>query len=76
MKFMENLPDAELRWIDECGHVPHLEQAKQTASIIKEFLENESLVTSESTSAPDFTVVGAIAAAGLAGAAATMVASF
>jgi pimeloyl-ACP methyl ester carboxylesterase len=25
-KFVETLPSAELMWIEECGHVPHLEQ--------------------------------------------------
>ena len=25
-KFIETLPNAELKWIEECGHVPHLEK--------------------------------------------------
>ncbi|KAI2497686.1 Serine aminopeptidase [Fragilaria crotonensis] len=37
-KFVEELPNAELRWIEECGHVPHLEQPDQTADAIQEFL--------------------------------------
>lgn len=37
-KFMRELPDAELRWIEECGHVPHIEKAEETASLIHEFL--------------------------------------
>jgi len=72
--FMENLPDAELRWIEECGHVPHLEQSKTTAAIIKEFLESEELVTP--TKSSEFSVTGALAAAGLAGAVATLAGSF
>ena len=37
-KFVEELPNAQLRWIEECGHVPHLEQPDQTADEIEEFL--------------------------------------
>jgi pimeloyl-ACP methyl ester carboxylesterase len=38
-KFVESLPDSDLRWVEECGHVPHLEQPDETASLIREFLE-------------------------------------
>lgn len=38
-KFIETLPDAELRWVEECGHVPHLEKPEETAALIREFLE-------------------------------------
>lgn len=37
-KFVEQLPNAQLRWIEECGHVPHLEQPDLTAYEIQEFL--------------------------------------
>jgi len=39
-KFMETLPneDNELHWIEECGHVPHLEQPQVTADVIYEFM--------------------------------------
>jgi pimeloyl-ACP methyl ester carboxylesterase len=37
-KFVETLPNAELRWIEECGHVPHLEKPDETADAIAEFL--------------------------------------
>lgn len=40
-KFLEVLPDAELAWIDECGHVPALEQPDALVSAIKEFLDKE-----------------------------------
>uniref|UniRef100_A0A7S2UEY2 AB hydrolase-1 domain-containing protein n=1 Tax=Attheya septentrionalis TaxID=420275 RepID=A0A7S2UEY2_9STRA len=40
-KFVETLPDAELRWIEECGHVPHLEQPEETAQVIASFLRSE-----------------------------------
>jgi pimeloyl-ACP methyl ester carboxylesterase len=38
-KFVETLPDGELRWIEECGHVPHLEKPEETAALIREFLD-------------------------------------
>lgn len=41
-KFMEALPDARLVWIEECGHVPHLEQPQQTSASISEFLQSLS----------------------------------
>ena len=39
--FLDTLPigaKAELNWIEECGHVPHLEQPIETANIITKFL--------------------------------------
>lgn len=40
-KFMETLPNPsnELVWIEECGHVPHLEQPLKTAQVISQFLD-------------------------------------
>lgn len=38
MKFVESLPNASLQWVEECGHVPHLEQPEQTAQVIRNFL--------------------------------------
>lgn len=40
-KFLNTLPDAELKWIEECGHVPHLEQSEQTANEIANFLMSD-----------------------------------
>ena len=40
-KFIETLPNAELTWVEECGHVPHLEQPDVTANIILEFLSTK-----------------------------------
>ena len=38
-KFVELLPKCkELKWIENCGHVPHLEQPKETATAILKFL--------------------------------------
>jgi len=42
-KFVEELPDAELKWIEECGHVPHLEQPEETASTIVSFMTSEKV---------------------------------
>ena len=41
-KFMEALPDARLVWIENCGHVPHLEQPEQTSASISEFVQSLS----------------------------------
>lgn len=37
-RFTEILPHATLCWLDQCGHVPHLEQPKATAQAIQAFL--------------------------------------
>jgi pimeloyl-ACP methyl ester carboxylesterase len=39
-KFMQALPDARLEWIEECGHVPHLEQPVATTDAIVSFLQS------------------------------------
>ena len=70
-KFVDTMPSAELRWIEECGHVPHLEQPEQTAEEIASFLLSDKFVqdgpTSEGNSsvlvAGGFAVVGAAATA-------------
>jgi pimeloyl-ACP methyl ester carboxylesterase len=36
-KFQQGLPNSQLQWIDNCGHVPHLEQAQMTAQLILDF---------------------------------------
>jgi hypothetical protein len=38
---VETLPNARLEWIEECGHVPHLEQPDLTASAISNFLASD-----------------------------------
>ena len=40
-KFVDTLPNAELQWIEECGHVPHLEQPDVTAEAIESFLASK-----------------------------------
>lgn len=42
-KFIDEMPRAQLQWISECGHVPHLEQPELTAQYITEFLQSEPL---------------------------------
>ncbi|MEL6553287.1 MAG: alpha/beta fold hydrolase [Cyanobacteria bacterium J06621_11] len=37
-RFEDVLPQGKLVWVEECGHVPHLEQAKETADRILDFL--------------------------------------
>ncbi|MGA1622336.1 MAG: alpha/beta fold hydrolase [Synechocystis sp.] len=37
-QFAQLLPHNQLSWIDQCGHVPHLEQAEETAVAIGQFL--------------------------------------
>lgn len=37
-KFKQLLPDNQLVWISNCGHVPHLEQPKMTAEAIANFI--------------------------------------
>jgi len=43
-KFMEVMPNKEneLHWVENCGHVPHLEQSEETAKIIYNFLNKNS----------------------------------
>mmetsp|Transcript_11508 Transcript_11508/g.16273 ORF Transcript_11508/g.16273 Transcript_11508/m.16273 type:complete len:386 (-) Transcript_11508:448-1605(-) len=36
-KFLDTMPDAQLRWVEDCGHVPHLEQPDETAEVISTF---------------------------------------
>ena len=40
---MEELPNGQLRWIEECGHVPHLEQPEETADAIVSFLTSSDV---------------------------------
>ena len=36
--FADNLPNSRLQWIENCGHIPHLEQAQITANHILDFI--------------------------------------
>ena len=48
-KFVETLPSARLQWIEECGHVPHLEKPDETSDAILSFMSSD--VQSKSSSA-------------------------
>ncbi|MEL6606065.1 MAG: alpha/beta hydrolase, partial [Cyanobacteria bacterium J06614_10] len=37
-KFEKQVPGCQLVWVEDCGHVPHLEQASVTAEHIVNFL--------------------------------------
>lgn len=37
-KFQDQLPNGRVQWIENCGHVPHLENAQQSAQEIQRFL--------------------------------------
>jgi len=37
-KFQQRIPQSRLCWIPECGHVPHLEKATETATAILDFI--------------------------------------
>jgi pimeloyl-ACP methyl ester carboxylesterase len=37
-KFQHGLPNSQLQWIDNCGHVPHLEKPQITAQFILDFI--------------------------------------
>ncbi|CAM9144883.1 unnamed protein product [Laminaria digitata] len=39
-RFVTEMPNARLVWVDECGHVPHLEQPDETARAIMDFVKN------------------------------------
>jgi pimeloyl-ACP methyl ester carboxylesterase len=49
-KFQAALPEAQFEWVDECGHVPHLEQPEQTADLITGFVQ--SLTSNKNSNAP------------------------
>ena len=77
-KFLDTLPDAQLKWVEECGHVPHLEQPDVTAEEITSFLTSEKFQSTEKTneSTTDsvdgpILIAGSLAGAALIGTAAT-----
>jgi pimeloyl-ACP methyl ester carboxylesterase len=37
-QFQDNLPNSQFHWLDNCGHVPHLEQPQITAQLILKFV--------------------------------------
>lgn len=39
-RFVDEMPNARLVWVEECGHVPHLEQPQEAAKAIFSFVRN------------------------------------
>lgn len=87
-KFLDTLPDAQLEWVEQCGHVPHLEQPLVTAEAISTFLTSEKFnianVESPNLSSgegsakeldPTVLVAGSLAGVTLVGTAAALLAS-
>ena len=67
------MPNAQLKWIEECGHVPHLEQPDETAEAITSFLTSAVTVSEENgEDRPPYVLgagfIGALALTQLAGA--------
>ncbi|CAM9641487.1 unnamed protein product, partial [Phaeothamnion confervicola] len=44
-RFVEEMPRAELRYVENCGHVPHLEQPQETALLIAAFTATAAAAT-------------------------------
>jgi pimeloyl-ACP methyl ester carboxylesterase len=40
-KFVDLIPDSQLEWIENCGHVPHLEKSEDTANVIASFVKSK-----------------------------------
>lgn len=71
-RFLETIPNAEARWVEECGHVPHLEKPDETAKSISEFLTSRVVPSTADTPILSIGLKGWIGVAGI-GAAATIV---
>ncbi len=46
-QFQQGLPHSQLHWVDNCGHVPHLEQSQITAQLILNFINRSSKLVPE-----------------------------
>lgn len=42
-RFAAELPSVQLEWIQNCGHLPHLEKPQDVADLIREFMSKGSL---------------------------------
>lgn len=64
-KFMETLPNEknQLNWIEECGHVPHLEQPEETAKVIFNFLSGMECQVEEKDDSVNTAFVGVVGVA-------------
>jgi pimeloyl-ACP methyl ester carboxylesterase len=70
-KFVETLPDARLVWVEECGHVPHLEKPDVTADAVAAFVLERGLASSPSLVGSEGLIPRQLALTGLAAAGAT-----
>ena len=41
-QFQQGLPNAQFHWVDNCGHVPQLEQPEVTAQLILDFISRSN----------------------------------
>ena len=76
-KFVETLPDATLQWIEDCGHVPHLEQPQTTADAIASFMKERVIGKAKVASnlnKANSPVMSAVGVAGIAAALAALAA--
>ena len=62
-QFIETLPNGRLQWIEECGHVPHLEKPEETADAIAEYLSSDVSVPDAGGLSQQSLVVGGIVGA-------------
>jgi pimeloyl-ACP methyl ester carboxylesterase len=46
-QFQQKLPYSQLHWVDNCGHVPHLEQPEITAQLILNFINRSNKLAPE-----------------------------
>ena len=62
---METLPNEknQLNWIEECGHVPHLEQPEETAKVIFNFLSGMECQVEEKDDSVNTAFVGVVGVA-------------
>jgi len=42
-RFQQAIAGSQLVWIEDCGHVPHLEKPQETAQAIRSFLNAAEL---------------------------------
>ncbi|TVU38078.1 hypothetical protein EJB05_11428, partial [Eragrostis curvula] len=54
----QELPDATLRMVGQCGHIPHVEKPREAAKHILEFLERNKVERAEGAASPVTAVLG------------------
>ena len=74
-KFLDLIPNSQLEWIENCGHVPHLEKSDETAQAIASFLQSKIGTTPTVVSSSAETAVSFIWGIGASAAIASAVAN-